>query len=169
MYARYVRPGARRIDCSGGVSGNFGTLAFYHPTDTCLAIILINGTATAEPATLSVTGNYRPAQLTAFCATEAQEVVNAGTVALNGTYTMPPNSVSTLVAGKYRSTAAVAARSVTARAAPANTSLAGRLYALDGRRIEARAVAAGRTAAAIGIFVAEDQRGTRTVVGQRQR
>jgi hypothetical protein len=104
MFARYVRPGARMIQSSGGVSGSYGVIAFHHPTDVCLTIILINNTATAQPATLSVTGSYQPAQFDAFYSTATQDEVPAGTVAINGTYSMPPNSVSTLVAGNYHGT-----------------------------------------------------------------
>lgn len=135
MFARYVRPGARRIGSSGGVSGNYGVMAFYHPGDVCLTIVLINATGTTEPATLSVSGSYQPAQFDAFYSTATEDEVPAGTVAVNGTYTMPPYSVSTLVAGTYRGTP-------TAISSPARTSAgpvrqararAGRLYTVDGR------------------------------------
>jgi len=156
MFARYVRPGARRILSGGGASGSFGVIAFYHPTDTCLAIILINGTGTAEPATLSVTGTYQPAQFQAWRSTDTQDEVDAGTVAGNGTYSMPANSVTTLVAGKYKGTSTVGTVRQPAQAfAPAARTLpvVQRLYALDGRRVAT--ARQGHAGLAAGVYCAQ--------------
>ncbi len=136
MFARYVRPGARRIGSTGTVSGNYGVIAFHHPQDECLSIVLINATAAAEPATLSVTGAFQPAQFEAYYSTAGEDEVHVGAVAADGVYSMPPYSVSTLVAGTYSGTSTVRV--------PQSPGLAGAhrglvkqslaVYTIDGRR-----------------------------------
>jgi hypothetical protein len=139
MFARYVRPGAQRIHSTGGSTGSFGVIAFKHLADQCLTLVLINATAAAEPAALSVTGALQPAQLDAFYSTATEDEVAAGTVALNGTYTMPPNSVSVLVAGTYRGTPTALAPPAPHRGSASHAvRAAGAVrYTIDGRRAEA--------------------------------
>jgi hypothetical protein len=135
MFARYVRPGAVRVQSSGGVSGSSGVIAFYHPVDQCLAIVLINVTASTQAATLSISGAYRPSQLEAYYSTATEDEVPAGSVAINGTYSMPPQSVSVLVAGTYRGTSVAARPDAPRGARAARTPLQreAALYTIDGR------------------------------------
>lgn len=136
MFSRYIRPGAVRIASTGAVSGSYGVSAYYHPGNECLTIVLINATGVPEPATLSITGSFQPAQLEAYYATETEDEVSAGTVAIDGTYTMPANSVSTLVAGTYRATGSSTfpAQRISCHARlPREQSRA--LYTIDGRLI----------------------------------
>jgi hypothetical protein len=134
MFARYVRPGAVRI-ASTGTSGSYRVIAFYHPLDTCLTIVLINSSAAATTATLSVTGSYLPPQLNVFQSSAAQDEAPLGQVAINGTVALPAVSVTTLVSGRYTGTGAtaVARATMAAPSARARTSGVVRLYALNGR------------------------------------
>jgi O-glycosyl hydrolase len=136
MYARYVRPGSQVVQSTGSVSGSYGVMAFYHPTDTCLVIVLVNATASATTAALSVAGSYLPAQFSVFQSTNSVDEAALGIVAINGTVSLPDSSVTTLVAGKYLGSGVV--RTVGPARSPAiagRASTAGpvRIYALDGR------------------------------------
>jgi hypothetical protein len=155
MYARYVRPGAQRILSSGGVSGSYGVIAFYHPTDTCLTIILVNGTGAAQPAVLSVTGTYQPATFHAFRSTTSEDETDLGTVPINGTISMAANSMTTLVAGRYHSNTGTPVARPTAASRPtaAAAAVPARLYSIDGRLAAQRATSA-RGQLAPGVYCA---------------
>lgn len=155
MFARYVRPGAVLVASGGGSGGSYGVQAFYHPTDTCLTIILINGTGASAPATLSITGPYQPSSFRIFSVTESTDEIEGATVAANGTYTMPANSVTALVAGKYRSTS-VSARPVAQPSVRSNRVAPVRGYtvhSLDGRVVSSSTGSLKSTSVSTGVYL----------------
>ncbi|MBD3242380.1 MAG: hypothetical protein GF331_17450 [Chitinivibrionales bacterium] len=161
MFSRYVRPGAVRIQSTGTVGGSYGVIAFYHPDDVCLSIVLINSTGSTEAANLSISGAYQPAQLEAYYSTATEDEVPAGSVALDGTYLMPPYSVSTLVAGTYRGTPTVnsarSTRPARTRVSAVKQTAPARLYTIDGRLAtpeKPRDITAARSRLAPGLYCA---------------
>lgn len=168
MYSRYIRPGALRVQSSGGVNGSSGVIAFYHPVDTCLTIVLVNGTGATEPATLNISG-YVPTQFTAIVSSESQDEVAGGVVAPGATYQMPPNSVTTLVAGKYLSTSVRDPQMYPRQARSSSLELRNQprqVFALDGRVVARVRPDANQPRLARGVYCVSSEiaSGNRSVV-----
>lgn len=136
MFSRYVRPGAIRVACSGGSSGSYGTMAFYHPDNTCLTVVLINATGATEPANINVIGSYQPTEFHAYQSTNTVDEQDLGTIAADGAVSMPANSVTTLVAGAYQGTAVQEAARPTRTLSALRAHMGpAKAYTLDGRLI----------------------------------
>jgi glucuronoarabinoxylan endo-1,4-beta-xylanase len=91
QYARYIRPGARQIASSA--TGGLQACAFTHAADNTMTIVIINSGASQS---LNLAGSGIPATLGIYQCTNSTPSVQVGSMASNGTITLPAASVTTL-------------------------------------------------------------------------
>ncbi len=136
-YYRYIRPGTRQIESTTSDT-NVHVVAFYHEQYDCMALVLVNSTASSYTVN-GIDGAGVPARFERVTSTEAAKVardsVNAGDDIL-----LPANSITTLVAGTYRGTGDITRIARPAniptppRRAPRQTARI-RIYGLNGRLV----------------------------------
>jgi O-glycosyl hydrolase len=139
-YYRYVRPGAVMID---GVSDDTTvfSLAFRHPTNNTLAIVLINVGAAATTAT--ITGSSLPT-FTRYLTSSTVNCVSQGTTGATN-IPLPANSVTTLYGTNYSPPTAVAPQAQPSRVETARIGAAvknSQYFTLAGARMPAASPAA---------------------------
>jgi O-glycosyl hydrolase/fibronectin type 3 domain-containing protein len=93
QYYRYVRPGSQRVDAASDDTGLY-SVAFEHISKNTMTVVLTNPGATSKSVTLS--GANQPATYTIYRTSATENCVNAGTVAGNGTFTVPASCIVTL-------------------------------------------------------------------------
>ena len=94
-YSRYIRPGYVRVGAQSGAK-NLNVTAYQAPDQTRFVVVVINNAK--APVTLKISGV--PAEFTHALAVETSEQHNLDSVfegKASGTYTFPPESVTTLV------------------------------------------------------------------------
>ncbi len=136
-YYRYIRPGSRQIQCTSS-NTNVKVVAFYHERNDCMTIVLLNtGGATTIPG---ITGANVPSTFEMVVST-AEAKLQRSMVASNENIDLPGSSLTTLVAGTYRSTGSVATieQSVptTSRGVTSANAVRMVIHTLDGRRVNA--------------------------------
>jgi len=142
-FYHYIRPGARQV-ASTSSDGNVAVVAFWHETNQCLSLILMNNSGGAIDVT-AINGTGLPSQFEMVTSTDAAKNTRS-TVSRTSTISLPAQSITTLVNGAYRSTLPVQVapdRHANAAATPrvvAGTGKPVRTYACDGRRIQAGVV-----------------------------
>jgi MYXO-CTERM domain-containing protein len=98
QFARYIRPGARRVQITSDDQEVFVT-AFEHAAMGSLTVVAINS-ATADK-TLTLSGSDLPADYQMIRTSATEDAVDLGTTAGTG-ITLPARSITTLVHGAYR-------------------------------------------------------------------
>ncbi len=132
-FARWVRPGAVRID-SKSDNGSVFALAFNHKQHQTLTVVLVNSGSATQ---CSLAGDNIPPSFQAFQSTAAGEYApSIGTVQTSG-FSLPGNSITTLYATGYQEDGAV---DVGGEPAPEVRTAHGEagvraVYALNGRRM----------------------------------
>jgi len=94
-YYRYIRPGAKMVSVASS-DPNVLVTAFKHPTQNTATIVLINTRSTSVTINLAITGYIQPDQFDIYRTSATENCVNVGTVAPNGSFTMPASCVVTL-------------------------------------------------------------------------
>lgn len=131
QYARFLRPGAVRVDVAEtGVSG-VHAVAFTHAALDNMVIIAMNS-GTSE-ATVSFEGSGVPAEFALHRTSAGENCASIGTVNASGV-TLAPQSLSTLVSGSvYEGPTASVSRSARTPAGRTAALQGHRIYAIDGR------------------------------------
>jgi hypothetical protein len=140
----FIRKGAVQIDAASNNTSHAAPLAFAHPDNRTLTLVFVNPTGETVQATLS--GPDLPQSYRRHLTASGQNCVDMGTVSA-GSISLPPSSITTLVADNYDFTV-TAAPPPRARAADRAHLLPGResggtVYSLDGRRGTQTRVAQG--------------------------
>ena len=133
-FYRYIRPGARQVASTSSDSSVL-VVAFYNADDSCHTIVAVNG-ATGTKTITGISGDGLPSRFEKVASTESEKIVGS-TVDAGGPIELPPSSITTLVAGRYRHTGttpvvnefAPRRRAGTVRGAAKRA----RVYTLDGR------------------------------------
>jgi glucuronoarabinoxylan endo-1,4-beta-xylanase len=142
-YYRFVRPGAQRIGATGG--GSLQVSAFKHTANATVTVVIIN---TGSATSVNIAGSGLPAQFYRYLTDATHNCQNMGSGALSG-IAIPGNSITTLYSADVTATREDLRRA--ASMAPVKSRLSGpvRVYALDGRLIQAL----GQAAAPAGIRI----------------
>jgi hypothetical protein len=93
MYARYIRPGAVRVECTSS-DQNVWSLAFTHDVQKTVTVLLLNTSSNATTATVSGTG--LPGQFDVIQASSNQNCVSMGTAAPGASVNLSPLSITVL-------------------------------------------------------------------------
>jgi hypothetical protein len=91
MYARYIRPGAVRVECTSS-DQNVWSLAFTHDLQKTVTVLLLNTSSTSSTAAVSGTG--LPAQFDVIQASANQNCVSIGTAAPGASVSLTPQSIT---------------------------------------------------------------------------
>lgn len=131
-YSKFIRPGAVQIS-STSPDTNVVVLTFRDKNTNSFVGVIINRSLSAASVTL--TGNGLPSQLTLHQSTSTKRFENAGTVQTSS-FSLLASSVNTLVGTNYAPSVAVdrpvrGSASRTSR----STSLATQSFSLDGKRV----------------------------------
>jgi O-glycosyl hydrolase len=110
QFYRWIRPGAVMIGAQS--TDSVAVVAFRHTQDQTLTVVCIN--ESAQPVTTTLAGNTLPA-FNAYRTTATDRCIPAGPV--QGSITLQPSSVTTLVGAGWNPVVAVRARPATRAAA----------------------------------------------------
>jgi hypothetical protein len=127
---RYIRPGARQIQSSSNNS-NVKVVAFYHPINDCMSLVLIN---TGGATNASVSGANVPTTFEKVTSTSSQKLVRSS-VPASGPIALPASSITSLVAGKYRGTTPVVYSRPPIDKRVSIPAASVRVFGLDGRMV----------------------------------
>jgi O-glycosyl hydrolase len=106
-FARYIRPGARQA-ASSCSNTSVDVVAFWHETNQCLSIVLLNRTTSTQTVNgVAVGGGTAPAQYEKITSTASAKCVST-VIDAGASLSLPPSSITTLVAGTYRGSGVVA-------------------------------------------------------------
>lgn len=169
-FSRYIRPGARQVACESSDPAVIAA-AFTHQGTGCFTTVLVNRDSTTK-ALDGISGDGVPDTLEMVVSTETEKLLR-DTVLSGDAIELPPSSIVTLVAGRYRSTGALAAAPHDAdrhgRGAltdGAGAAVVADMYGLDGRLVRrvalggADALLESRLAARVYTVVLRDSHGT---------
>jgi O-glycosyl hydrolase len=95
QYYRYIRPEAVMVK-SISDDPNVYIVAFKHNTQKTATVVLINTSASAKPVHLNIDGDILPETFNIYRTSASENCINAGTVLLNGTLSLPASSIATL-------------------------------------------------------------------------
>jgi O-glycosyl hydrolase/ankyrin repeat protein len=101
-FARFIRPGAQRIDLqTTGAGDSVRASAYKHPTTGAFTIELSNSRTTDVALTLNLSGVTIPASFKVYRTTATQNCVQLSSVKAGSTFTvtLPAGSIETLYAG----------------------------------------------------------------------
>jgi O-glycosyl hydrolase len=142
----FIKKGAVQIDAVSNNSTHAAPLAFAHPENRTLTLVFVNPTGETVQATLG--GADLPQSYQRHVTASGQNCVSMGTVNA-GSISLPPSSITTLVADNYdfSATAALTPRSALATRSTAGVAgFSGRLFTLDGREVENKSVRSASSA-----------------------
>jgi len=94
-FYRYIRPGAVRINCSSNDT-NVLAVAFKHPTNGTITIVLINTTGSTKNVTLTLDNVIQMPQFDLYRTSATENCLYVGTIDPNVPFALDPNSVTTL-------------------------------------------------------------------------
>jgi glucuronoarabinoxylan endo-1,4-beta-xylanase len=135
QFSRYIRPGAVGISSSSDDSTVL-VVAFRHPTQSTLSIVLFNTSAAQRSVTLS--GANLPS-FAAYRSSASENCASVGTV--TGSLNLPASSITTLYGTNY--VTGVVERPAARPASIGRVARAARTYGLDGRLLVSTSQAAG--------------------------
>ncbi len=161
QFYRYVRPGARQI-ASESSDPDVRVVAFRHAGNDCLTLVLVNS-ATEVRTLTGITGPGVAQSFEMVTSTEAAKLQRS-VVSATDAIDLPASSVTTLVAGTYRSTGTAAAHrdgppAMHALPGAAKSRVPGIAYTLDGRRV---ALTAARSSPGVFVGAAMGRTGPRS-------
>jgi O-glycosyl hydrolase len=93
MYARYIRPGAVRVECTSS-DQSVWSVAFTHDLQKTVTVLLLNTSSNSTTATVS--GTSLPAQFDVIQASANQNCVSIGSAAPGATVNLSPQSITVL-------------------------------------------------------------------------
>lgn len=158
---RFIRPGAVQLGCFTDNESYASPLAFAHPDNNTLTLVFVNPTGTTLEPTLA--GENLPATYNRHLTANGQNCVDMGAVDA-GSISLPPSSITTLVATGYEfdkvSVAAPVDRAPATDVKPVLRNEGAALFSLDGRRIH---VSASSKCLRTGVYVVKQLGGTGVV------
>ncbi len=95
QYYRYIRPEAVMVE-SISDDPNVFVVAFKHNTQKTATLVLINTSTSTKPVHLNIDGDLLPETFNIYRTSASENCINAGTVLLNGTLSLPASSIATL-------------------------------------------------------------------------
>lgn len=148
QFYRYIRPGAVMIDIDDTADDDVFAVAFNHPQDQTLTVVLLNLGSSSQ--SISLEGDGIPAQLHRYVSTSSKRCTDEGAVSGAGSVTLPAASITTLTGGSYQpSTGTARPHAGRAHASPSNALSDGGRYSLDGRLLR-------QGCRATGVYVVEN-------------
>ena len=151
-FFRFVRPGAKRIGCSGG-SGSLQVSAYHHTGDATYTVVVVN---TGGAATIRLQGTGLPTSWNMWQTDATRQCVSMGSVNTSSNISIPGTGIVTLYSGAItqiynqgRTRAPTGMERVRAGQA--------RVFSLDGRL--ARGSATSAVSAAVRVL--SDRQGTK--------
>ncbi len=163
-YFRYIRPGARQIG-SESSDDSVEVVAFNHSRNDCVTLVLLNNSS-MDKTVDGISGSDVPVRFERVVSTLGAKL-DHDSVSAGDNIVLPPNSLTTLVSGRYRGTGytnTTAVRSVNSPTigarAPRGRIGPARVYTIDGRIVER----AGVGARALGVYITRSPRGTQRSV-----
>jgi len=132
-FARYIRPGAVRVDCASD-DADVWCIAFAHGGQRTVTLVIMNTASSDRQVTLGGAG--LPAQFNVIRTGNGYNCVATGTVRTGETFTAPPQNILTLQTTGVDMTAVSrmsfsSMSGATIRMQPGRTAL----FSLDGRRV----------------------------------
>ncbi len=94
-FARFVRPGWKRVSAACANEGLMVS-AYAHAPTGGFSLVVINSSTSAQDLTLSISGGPIPAALEGKVTSESESFVDMGGISPSGTITMPANSIMSL-------------------------------------------------------------------------
>ncbi|MBD3242103.1 MAG: hypothetical protein GF331_16045 [Chitinivibrionales bacterium] len=136
-FARHIRPGAVQVGSSSGNDSLVQIVAFVHPADRTLSVVLLNQSEATQSAALS--GDGIPATFERFLTSESEANSRQGTVSASSV-PLPARSITTLVADDFGAPIGLGSmrRPVPGRRGVVRPGGGSRVYGLDGTVLPGR-------------------------------
>jgi glucuronoarabinoxylan endo-1,4-beta-xylanase len=99
-YARFVRPGYKRVDTAGTLPSGVSLSAYINPSNNQVVVVAINGNSSAKTVSFYVTGSNVPCSLTPYETSANDNLAQLSSVSVSGsraTVTLDAMSVVTFV------------------------------------------------------------------------